>query len=206
MSAELARAAGIETRSGRFPLAANGRAMTMEVEDGFVKILARADNHLILGMQAVADVVEAVVSLERRAGHDDRLLLRPQVTVDQLADVQRGHVQRQVIDFLAKVQPVDGIGVGVGCEGAQPGVDLFQIAGGGSGAVDQIFEIRQVVAAHSFERAGELAHRGADAFEELAQGRPLVLHTVEAHADADGFGDAQLGGVVALAVAGHVVA
>ena len=53
MSAEQARAAGIETRSGRFPLAANGRAMTMEVEDGFVKILARADNHLILGMQAV---------------------------------------------------------------------------------------------------------------------------------------------------------
>ncbi len=53
MSAEQARAAGIETRSGRFPLAANGRAMTMEAEDGFVRIVARADNHLILGMQAV---------------------------------------------------------------------------------------------------------------------------------------------------------
>jgi len=36
-----------------FPFAANGRAMTMESEDGFIRIVARKDNHLVLGIQAV---------------------------------------------------------------------------------------------------------------------------------------------------------
>ncbi|NVJ69079.1 MAG: dihydrolipoyl dehydrogenase, partial [Alphaproteobacteria bacterium] len=31
----------------------NGRAMTMEAENGFVRVVARADNHLVLGIQAV---------------------------------------------------------------------------------------------------------------------------------------------------------
>ncbi|BBK31185.1 dihydrolipoamide dehydrogenase [Stella humosa] len=53
LSPDGARAAGIETRVGRYPLSANGRAMTMEAESGFVRIVARADNHLVLGMQAV---------------------------------------------------------------------------------------------------------------------------------------------------------
>ena len=36
-----------------FPFAANGRAMTLESTDGFVRVVARKDNHLILGWQAV---------------------------------------------------------------------------------------------------------------------------------------------------------
>jgi len=57
ISAEQARAAGIAIKTGRFPFQANGRAMTMEAEDGFVKIVARADNHLVLGLQAVGSGV-----------------------------------------------------------------------------------------------------------------------------------------------------
>ncbi|MCC7271687.1 MAG: dihydrolipoyl dehydrogenase [Alphaproteobacteria bacterium] len=53
LSAARARAAGIETKTGRFPLTANGRALSTESADGFVAVVARADNHLILGMQAV---------------------------------------------------------------------------------------------------------------------------------------------------------
>ena len=48
-----ARAAGIETVTGRFPFQANGRAMTLDRDDGFVRVVARADNHLVLGIQAV---------------------------------------------------------------------------------------------------------------------------------------------------------
>ena len=33
------------------------RAMTLEAEDGFVRIVARADNHLVLGLQAVGQGV-----------------------------------------------------------------------------------------------------------------------------------------------------
>lgn len=40
-----------------FPFAANGRAMTIESTDGFVRVVARRDNHLILGWQAVGSGV-----------------------------------------------------------------------------------------------------------------------------------------------------
>ena len=50
---DAARAAGHRTRIGRFPLAANGRALTLHAPAGFVRVVAREDNHLILGIQAV---------------------------------------------------------------------------------------------------------------------------------------------------------
>lgn len=53
LSAAQAEAQGIEVKTGTFPFVANGRAMTMEDESGFVKAIARADNHLVLGLQAV---------------------------------------------------------------------------------------------------------------------------------------------------------
>ncbi|NTJ44802.1 dihydrolipoyl dehydrogenase [Agrobacterium larrymoorei] len=53
LSADEARAQGIETKIGQFPFSANGRAMTVEDESGFVRVVARADNHLVLGIQAV---------------------------------------------------------------------------------------------------------------------------------------------------------
>ena len=48
-----AESAGIECTVASFPFAANGRAMTIESSDGFVRVVARRDNHLILGWQAV---------------------------------------------------------------------------------------------------------------------------------------------------------
>ena len=47
------KAAGIAYKSGKFPFSANGRAMTKEGEEGFVRVVAAASNHLILGIQAV---------------------------------------------------------------------------------------------------------------------------------------------------------
>lgn len=48
-----AQAAGLECTSASFPFAANGRAMTLESADGFVRVVARRDNHLVVGWQAV---------------------------------------------------------------------------------------------------------------------------------------------------------
>lgn len=53
LSPEEARAQGLPTEIGTFPFRANGRAMTMESTAGFVRIVARSDNHLVLGVQAV---------------------------------------------------------------------------------------------------------------------------------------------------------
>jgi dihydrolipoamide dehydrogenase len=48
---------GVECISASFPFAANGRAMTLESTDGFVRVVARKDNHVIVGWQAVGGAV-----------------------------------------------------------------------------------------------------------------------------------------------------
>jgi dihydrolipoamide dehydrogenase len=53
LSPAAAKAAHNETRVGHFPFRANGRAMTLQDDEGFVRIVARADNHVVLGIQAV---------------------------------------------------------------------------------------------------------------------------------------------------------
>jgi dihydrolipoamide dehydrogenase len=55
LSSLAAAAAGVEIVVGQFPFSANGRALSMNAgnDDGFVRVIARADNHRILGVQAV---------------------------------------------------------------------------------------------------------------------------------------------------------
>lgn len=53
LSPEEARENGREVRVAQFPFSANGRAMTMLAETGFVRVVARADNNLVLGVQGV---------------------------------------------------------------------------------------------------------------------------------------------------------
>ena len=44
---------GLDIKTDIFPFKANGRALTLGREDGFIRIVARADNHLLLGVQGV---------------------------------------------------------------------------------------------------------------------------------------------------------
>ncbi len=55
LSPDEAKAEKIETVVGKFPLAANGRALTMEAGEGggFVRVTARKDNHVLIGIHAV---------------------------------------------------------------------------------------------------------------------------------------------------------
>ncbi|MEM6900339.1 MAG: dihydrolipoyl dehydrogenase [Pseudomonadota bacterium] len=53
LSPDEAKSAGHEIVSASFPLAANGRSLAIERTDGFVRVVARKDNHLVLGIQAV---------------------------------------------------------------------------------------------------------------------------------------------------------
>ena len=53
LSPQHAQDAGLDCITGVFPFAANGRAMTLESTDGFVRVVARRDNHLVVGWQAV---------------------------------------------------------------------------------------------------------------------------------------------------------
>jgi len=54
--------AGIDCLHAHFPFAANGRALTLEGGDGFVRVVARRDNHLIIGWQAVGPEVSELAA------------------------------------------------------------------------------------------------------------------------------------------------
>jgi dihydrolipoamide dehydrogenase len=62
LSPEAARAAGREVLTAQFPFQANGRALTLEADDGFVRVVARADNHLVLGIAAVGPGVSELAA------------------------------------------------------------------------------------------------------------------------------------------------
>lgn len=57
LSLDEARRTHPELRIGMVPFSANGRALTLHGESGFVRVVARADNHLVLTMQAVGSAV-----------------------------------------------------------------------------------------------------------------------------------------------------
>ncbi len=59
MTEDEAKEAGEDVIVGKFPLAANGRALTLEAEKtgGFVRVVARSSDHVILGVQAVGSHV-----------------------------------------------------------------------------------------------------------------------------------------------------
>ena len=57
-----AEQAGLDCIHASFPFSANGRAMSIESTDGFVRVVARRDNHLIVGWQAVGRSVSELSS------------------------------------------------------------------------------------------------------------------------------------------------
>lgn len=81
LSPDEARKSGHEIIIGKFPFAASGRAMAMDEADkrGFVRIIARETDHVILGIQAVGAHIaelsgEFVLALEMGAVLEDLAL------------------------------------------------------------------------------------------------------------------------------------
>jgi len=62
LSPDEARRAGLSCVTAAFPFAANGRAMTLGSTEGFVRVVARADDHLIVGWQAVGQHVSELAT------------------------------------------------------------------------------------------------------------------------------------------------
>lgn len=52
-----------EIKIGKFPFTANGRAMTMENENGFIRVVAKASDHVILGIQATGGGISELASV-----------------------------------------------------------------------------------------------------------------------------------------------
>ena len=57
LTPEIAKASGIEFNTSLFPFRANGRALTLEHEASFIRVVVRADNNLLVGIQAVGAAI-----------------------------------------------------------------------------------------------------------------------------------------------------
>jgi dihydrolipoamide dehydrogenase len=71
LSPNEAKAKGLDIKTDFFPFRANGRALTLDREDGFIRMVARVDNHVLLGVQGVGTGVSelsAVFSLAIEMG------------------------------------------------------------------------------------------------------------------------------------------
>jgi dihydrolipoamide dehydrogenase len=76
LSEEEAKAKGYDVRIGKFPLAASGRARTMNESDGLLKLVGDAKTDALLGMHVVAPqaeslIGEGVIALEMGATLED---------------------------------------------------------------------------------------------------------------------------------------
>ncbi len=76
LSEDEAKAGGYEVRIGKFPLAASGRARTMNESEGLIKLVADARSDILLGMHIVAPqaeslIGEGVIALEMGATLED---------------------------------------------------------------------------------------------------------------------------------------
>lgn len=81
--------AGFTVKTGRFPFAANGRALSLRAGDGFVKIVADAADDRVLGVQMVGPEVtemisEAALAIEMGATlHDLAHTIHPHPTLPE---------------------------------------------------------------------------------------------------------------------------
>ncbi len=90
-----------ELKVGKFPFGANGRAVSMMETDGFVKIIADAKTHIVLGVQIVGPeasnlISEAALAIEMGARLEDlALTIHPHPTLGETmmeaAEAALGH-------------------------------------------------------------------------------------------------------------------
>jgi dihydrolipoamide dehydrogenase len=76
LSEAQAASAGYEVLTGKFPLAASGRALTMGETDGYIKVVADKKSHALLGASIIGAeaselIAEATLAIEMGAVVED---------------------------------------------------------------------------------------------------------------------------------------
>jgi dihydrolipoamide dehydrogenase len=84
LTAEQAQTMGYQVVSGRFPLSASGRALTLAQIDGFVLTVAEQESEVLLGVTIVGPQAEALIG---EAG----LALEMGATLTDLAETLHPH-------------------------------------------------------------------------------------------------------------------
>lgn len=101
MTEQEAQSKGFKTKSAKFPFAANGRAVSMMETDGFVKMVADANTHVLLGVHIVGPeasnlISEAALAIEMGARLEDlAMTIHPHPTLGETmmeaAEATLGH-------------------------------------------------------------------------------------------------------------------
>lgn len=107
-----ARAKGYDVIVGKFPFGANGRAVSMMETDGFVKMVADKNSHVLLGVQIVGPeasnlISEAALAIEMGARLEDlALTIHPHPTLGETmmeaAEATLGHAIHIIQKSLTK--------------------------------------------------------------------------------------------------------
>lgn len=107
-----------DLKIGKFPFAANGRAVSMIETDGFVKMIADAKTHVILGIHIVGPeasnlISEAVLAVEMGARLEDiALSIHPHPTLGETmmeaAEATLGHAIHIIQKPLSSARPANG--------------------------------------------------------------------------------------------------
>ena len=99
---------GIAVQVGKFPYAANGRALTRQEKDGFVKVVTDAEYKVVLGVQIVGPeaselIAEAALAVEMGALADDlELTIHPHPTLSESLMEAAANVNKAAIHILNK--------------------------------------------------------------------------------------------------------
>ena len=113
MTEEEAKKAGYtDLKIGKFPFGANGRAVSMQEAEGFVKMIADAKTHIVLGIHIVGPeasnlISEAVLAIEMGARLEDiALSIHPHPTLGETmmeaAEATLGHAIHVIQKPLAR--------------------------------------------------------------------------------------------------------
>lgn len=108
MTEEEAKEKGIDVRIGKFPLTANGRAIGMNMTDGFAKIITDAKTDEVLGVHIVAPeasslIAEGTFAIEMMASAEDiGLTVHPHPTISEILMEAAENVHRRAIHILNK--------------------------------------------------------------------------------------------------------
>ena len=101
LSADQAKAEGLDVKTAKFPFSANGRAVSMHSDEGFVRLVFTKDNEQVVGAQIIGSNASDMISeltLAIESGNtveDIALTIHPHPTLSEAvmdaADVALGY-------------------------------------------------------------------------------------------------------------------
>lgn len=106
LSEEEAIKRGYKIKVGKFPISANGKALTMNITDGIAKLIVNQENNEILGVHIVSPeasslISEATLSMESYLSYEDiALTVHPHPSISEILMEASENVDKKAIHII----------------------------------------------------------------------------------------------------------